>query len=317
MCKGHQLLRACAPFLVCLFQQPVHAQALAPELRHLNVAGHARVYTVEMLGQAVSGNLRPIVVELHGVGTDVRHNGKNRFLPNFSIVANIDPVLIVRPQGANRTWDRIPGSVDDWRRLSGADGVPVDDIAFLRAVIADVAAKDGGDPKRAFLYGISAGGYMSARIACEMAGDFRAVATLIATARADQLAECATAKPIPYLLLASKADPVNPYAGLKLAGRDSLAGAEEVVSYFVHRNGCRNVEERAVPHADQSDRTTATIILHTECAADAEVVFYRLDGAGHTLPSRVSYESDRDHKINRDLETAQELWNFFKRHMSN
>lgn len=315
MCNRRRLLSACAALLIGLFQHPAHAQTPRPELRRLDVAGHSRVYTVESLGGVTEGSLRPIVIELHGLGTDVRDNSKSRFFPDFSTVANLDPVLIVRPQGANRTWDLVPRGVHDWRRLSGADGVPVDDIAFLRAVIADVAAKDGGDPKRAFLYGISAGGYMTARVACEMVDEFRAVANLIATARVDQLEECATAKPIPYLLLVSKSDPVNPYAGEKIAGRASLAGAEETVAHFVRRNECRKVQEDSVPHVDENDETKVTIIRHTECTAAAEVLSYELDGAAHALPSRVRYISDRDLRINRDLETAQELWAFFKRHM--
>ena len=59
----------------------------------------------------------------------------------------------------------------------------VDDVACLRAVLADVTAKDGGDPKRVFLYGISVGGQMAARVACEMADEFRAVAAMLATTR--------------------------------------------------------------------------------------------------------------------------------------
>jgi polyhydroxybutyrate depolymerase len=293
---------------------PVHAQSGKPELRRLDVAGHARVYTVEALG-GPRHTLRPIVVELHGTGTDVRENLKNRFFPNFTTVSNIDPVLIVRPQGANRVWDVLPAKFDDWRRLAGADGVQVDDIAFLRAVVADVAAKDGGDPMRTFLYGISVGGQMAARVACEMADEFRAVAAMIATALASQLEECASAKPIPFLLMASKTDPAVAYAGFRVDARYSRAGAEDTVTSFVRRNGCQQTGEREVAKSDPNDGMAATVVSHSECAAGAEVLFYRLDGSGHALPSRIRYASDRDIKINRDLETAQELWSFFKRFM--
>jgi len=308
-------LQACAVFAAVLYQHPVPAYAAEPELRGLNVKGHPRVYTVEALGGPAAGRARPIIVELHGTGTDVRDHGKTRFLPNFTTVTNIDPVLIVRPQGTNRVWDLLPGNLDDWRRLSGTDGVPVDDIAFLRAVVADVVAKDGGDPKRVFLYGISAGGHMVARVACEMVGEFRALAALIASALVVQLEQCRSAAPVPYLLLVSKNDQVVWYDGLKAGPRDSRAGAEEIIANFVGRNGCRKREERAVPGADPKDGISATIIRHTDCSADAEVWFYRLEGSYHTLPSRVRYQSDGDDKINRDLEAAQELWSFFRSYM--
>ena len=296
------------------FLTAVSAQSGQPQLRRLEVDGHTRVYTVEAIGGAGQGKPRPILVELHGLGNDVRENIKSRHHPNFATVTNLEPALIVRPQGAARTWDHIPGHIKDWRRLSGADGVPVDDIAFLRAVLADTTAKDNGDPKRAYLYGISAGGYMTARIACEMADEFRAIANLIATARVDQLEACRKSKPMPYMLLASKSDPVNPYAGLDRGGGSTLVAAEVLVTHFAVRNGCKTVQEAFVPPGDQTTSTTAVRIQHTECTASSEVLFVKLDGTGHNLPSRVRYESDRDNKINRDLETAQELWDFFNRH---
>jgi polyhydroxybutyrate depolymerase len=287
---------------------PCRADA-AGEIRRLDVAGHSRVYKVEALGPApANGKMRPIIFELHGTGHDVRDANESRFFPNFSTVTGMPSVLLVRPQGANRTWDTIPVGVSDWRRLSGTDGVPVDDIAFLRAVLADVAAKDGGDPSRALLYGISVGGYMTARLACEMDGTFRAIANLIATSLRYQLDACPQGLPTPYLLLMSKTDPVTPYAGLKRDGRNDLVAAEEVVTHFARRNGCGDMKEDVVS-------STTTILRYSGCKNSAEVVLYRLDGAGHTLPSRIQYESDRDNKINRDVETAQELWKFFSRHL--
>src|SRR5438270_3089522 len=130
---------ACALSFAVLSVHPVHAQSGKPELRRLDVAGHSRVYTVEALGGPHRA-LRPILVELHGTGTDVRENLKNRFFPNFTTVSNIEPVILVCPQGAARVWDVLPGKFDDWRRLAGTDGVQVDDVAFLRAVLADVTA---------------------------------------------------------------------------------------------------------------------------------------------------------------------------------
>jgi polyhydroxybutyrate depolymerase len=314
MPTGRRGAWACAALLAAFSGNLVHAQPNKPELRRLEIAGHSRVYTVEVPGGPRHG-LRPILVELHGTGTDVRENLKNRFFPNFTTVSNIEPVIIVRPQGANRVWDVLPGKFDDWRRLSGTDGVQVDDIAFLRAIVADVVRKDGGDPRRVFLHGISVGGQMAARVACEMADELRAVAALLATALASQLEECASAKPIPFLLMASKTDPAIPYAGFKVDARYTRAGAEDTVASFVRRNGCQKTDEREIARSDPNGEMTATVIRHSGCTGGAEVLFYRLDGSAHALPSRIRYESDRNIKINRDLETAQELWSFFKRFM--
>jgi poly(3-hydroxybutyrate) depolymerase len=89
----------------------------------------------------------------------------------------------------------------------------------------------------------------------------------------------------------------------------------KTVASFVRRNGCQKTDEREVTRSDPNGGMMATVVRHSVCTAGAEVLFYRLDGSAHALPSRIRYESDRDIKINRDLETAQELWSFFKRLM--
>ena len=170
----------------------------AEQIRHLDIGGHPRVFKIETLGPTpANGALRPIIVELHGSGVDVREPGASRFFPNFSTVTEMPSALLVRPQGANRVWDVIPGGIANWRRLSGTDGVPVDDIAFLRAVIATWRRKTPATRSGAVLYGISVGGYMTGRLVCEMSDTFRAIGNLIATVRRDQLEACPQGKPIP------------------------------------------------------------------------------------------------------------------------
>jgi polyhydroxybutyrate depolymerase len=299
--------------LAMLMPVKAHPQGMA--LRHLKIAGHDRVYTIEAVGPPKIETKPPIIIELHGLGHDVRRPLSSRFFPNFSAVTQMESAILVRPQGANRTWDHLPSGLDDWRRLSGADGVPVDDIAFLRRVIADVVQNDGGDPNNVFVYGISTGGYMTVKIACEMAGEVSAVANLIATARLDQFERCASSKPVPYLLMASKSDPINPYGGFDRGGGSSLLGAEETVRRMASRNGCQTTSQQDLPANTSDPQMTATILAHAGCTENAQVVFIRLDGSDHALPSGVRYASDRSVKINRELETSQVLWDFFKAHM--
>lgn len=98
--------------------------------------------------------------------------------------------------------------IDTWRRLSGLDGESVDDIGFLRTLIAELVAHENGDGTRLYVVGVSAGGYMIPRIACELSDSVTAVADVIATALLAQLANCANARPVPFLLLVSTTDPV-------------------------------------------------------------------------------------------------------------
>jgi pimeloyl-ACP methyl ester carboxylesterase len=58
------------------------------------------------------------------------------------------------------------------------DGLAVDDVAYLRAVIRDVSARHAVDPRRVFIVGHSNGGFMAHRMACEASDLVAAVVSL-------------------------------------------------------------------------------------------------------------------------------------------
>lgn len=57
----------------------------------------------------------------------------------------------------------------------------MDDIAFMRALIDHLVADENGDPARVYVVGVSSGGFLVPRIACEMGDEVAAVADVIAT----------------------------------------------------------------------------------------------------------------------------------------
>jgi polyhydroxybutyrate depolymerase len=232
----------------------------------------------------------------------------------FGELSELGPALIVRPQGANRTWDVIPAAVNSYRRLSGLDGEKVDDIGFLRALIVRIVEQEGGDPTRVYLVGVSVGGYMAVRVACELSDRVTAVAAVISTARVSQLSHCSSARSIPVLLMASTNDPEVPYAGQRGDDVTGTVSAPETVAFFANRNGCKSRVEEPLPHQDTAIPSTISLIRYLNCTRGADVYFYRVDGSGHSVPSKAAYE-DGDWKAgggrNRDIDTTQVLWSFF------
>lgn len=200
---------------------------------------------------------------------------------------------------------------------SGLDGEPVDDIGFLRELIAELIAHENGDPARVYVAGVSAGGFIIPRIACELSGNVTAVADIIATAREAQLANCTNARPTPFLLLASTTDPNIPYGGRRGDEATATASAIETVSFFVRHNGCTSRAEEPLPHVEADVPSTATLIRYSGCMRGADVFFYRVDGSGHSVPSKAPPEAgswEENGSRNRDFDTAQAVWAFFKAH---
>ena len=293
------------------------ARAADPAIHQIDVGGQTRVYSLDRHDTTGTSGLLPIIIFLPGAGTHLGEAILPRYDLPFATVPGLGPALIVQAQGANRRWDSVPGSIDTWQRLSGLDGVPVDDTGFIKAIVADLIQRENGDPHRVYVAGVSAGGYMAARIACELSDTVTAVADVIATAHASQLSSCDRGRPIPFLLMASTTDPVNPYVGERGDEIAGLASALQTVQTFVKRDDCKQRVERSLPHIAAELQSTVSLTRYSDCKDGSEVLFYRVDGSGHSVPSTAPAEPgdwERHGARNRDIDAAAVIWSFFAAH---
>jgi polyhydroxybutyrate depolymerase len=96
----------------------------------------------------------------------------------------------------------------------------VDDVAFARALVADVEKVTCIDTKRVYAVGFSMGGGMSHYVACHAADVFAAAAPASFDLLQENVAGCTPPRPIAEISFRSSNDTVVPYAG----------GASSVVS---------------------------------------------------------------------------------------
>ena len=66
---------------------------------------------------------------------------------------------------------------------------------------------------------------------------------------------------------------------------------------------------------DPSDGTRVVREAYGSCKAGADVVFYRVEGGGHTWPGGRQYLPERViGKTNRDISASEVIWRFFNEH---
>jgi polyhydroxybutyrate depolymerase len=145
------------------------------------------------------------------------------------------------------------------------------------------------DPARTFVNGMSNGGAMAHRLACEMADVF-AAAGVVAGPILDLPSGCDPARPVPVIGFYGTDDPLVAYGGGFLsegaahrmfrveANRARLYSAQDWAAGWAERNGCRFRGDSLGPGEDIS------VVSYADCSEGAEVVLYTVRGAGHTWP---------------------------------
>ena len=86
-------------------------------------------------------------------------------------------------------------------------------MGFLSALIDRFAKIYSIDKKRVYLTGISNGGLMSFRLACEIPEKIAAVAVVTACMPEDLVPTCSTARAVPVLIIDGNDDPLMPWEG--------------------------------------------------------------------------------------------------------
>jgi polyhydroxybutyrate depolymerase len=92
----------------------------------------------------------------------------------------------------------------------------------------------------------------------------------------------------------------------------------ETLEYWRVLDGCTGQERGALlPHLNSNDRTRVAVVKWTGCRKDTEVLFYKVVGGGHQMPSLAEATNPMSEQKfglrNHDIESAVEIWSFVKR----
>jgi polyhydroxybutyrate depolymerase len=220
-----------------------------------------------------------LVLSLHGGGGS---GISQRALTGFDTVADGHNLLVIYPDGYDKSWA-------DGRGASPADRHHINDVAFLVGLVTKVQHDYGVAPGHVFVTGMSNGGFMSNRLACDRADVFAAVAPVAGTLGVG--VACNPSQPVSVWEAHGTADPLVPFRGGAVRGRGGLShsiSADTMVDKWRSADGCQgDPAMEALP--DVRDGTVVHRYESTGCAANTEVVFYKIDRGGHTWPGGKQY----------------------------
>lgn len=252
----------------------------------------------------------PVLLLLHGGTEGAEQVWRQTSLPTL---ARSEGFIVVAPNALNRHWNDGRGTT-----LGGVAST-ADDVGFLKRVIADVIAKDGGNPKAVFMAGISNGGFMTMHFACRAGSLLRAASYAASTLPKAEETDC-TAPPIPWLAMNGTADPIIPFDGMKAGTvknrepQPELLSADSTFDFWAVRDHCGAfVSKTILPHLNPADPTTAEerVCKGAGGLPSVQVVF---QGGGHSWPN-LQYTAFVQGLLgysNQDVDAGLAIWSFFK-----
>jgi polyhydroxybutyrate depolymerase len=261
--------------LVGCVGRPVSAASARDQPGTFQFGGLTRTYLVHVPPGPPVG----LMLNLHGGGGT---GAGQENLTDFDAVADANNLLMVYPDGYDKSWA-------DGRGASPADRRHVDDVGFLVALAGKLQNDFGVAPGHVFATGMSNGGFMSNKLACDRADVFAAIAPVAGTLGAG--VACNPSRPVSVLEAHGTADPLVPFKGGAVHGRGGVSHSVSVTSMV---DKWRSADRcQGDPSAQKLPNVGHGTLVHrfdsTACADSTEVVFYQIDNGGHTWPGGKQY----------------------------
>lgn len=240
----------------------------------LTMQGIPRSYDVVM--PVMSPTPAPLLIVLHGGGGTAAKMRHYVALDDLTAAAG---VITVYPQGRDRNWN--DGRI-------GQDGQPLsttDDVAFLDAIITTLVQDGRVDPDAVYLAGMSNGGMMALRMACDAQHPIAGIAVIAANMPVGL--ECPVMRPLHILHVIGRDDPILPFAGGDIVARTdkgAVRSAVDTFETFARANGCSTARSQALPDTDPTDGTTVLQITGRDCTSGKQTLAYGIAHGGHTWP---------------------------------
>jgi len=251
----------------------------------------------------------PLVIGLHG-----RPDTGAGFalITEMDKVAEVEGFGLVFPDGLVNQWNYLGDFVDSDRFHNP------NDIRYLEVLIDDLALDINIDRQRVYLMGFSNGGFMTYRVACEVAHPFAGFGVTGALMYPEFEVTCGFARPTPIVIFHGTADGSIRWDGVSHESPDgspkvfTTRTVLESVGYWAAHNGCTDTDPIKTEFAPQQPTQTQIVQFDFEsCAPSADVRFFAMVNAGHVWAggTRLGYTLG---KTPMDINTGQEMWNFFK-----
>lgn len=288
----------------------------------VTTGGERRAAYVQVPKAAADGEPTPLVMAFHGYEETPTSMAEYSGLGAAWGKDGGDGAIVVYPEGKGKAWEGAPYS----KTSNGQDQ------QFVRDLLDRLSATYSVDATRIYAAGMSNGGGLGLKLACDMPHQFSAIASVAGAYYPGTWKGCATrqsdpAKPdsvrfvkaptTPFLEIHGRKDETIEYRGGTRHGSPYLAPMR-VASLYAGRSGCFGAP-RVVTVTSKVNR-----VEWPSCANNSEVMHISIADAAHTWPGEMKGssgagevrrgEGGESNRTNDTITATNEVLAFFERH---
>ena len=265
------------------------------ELFKIKFAGEKRCYLLHIPENFNAKGTKSLIIALHG-GLGSPRNVEEQ--SGLSQTSDSEGFIVCYPQGLNKTWNA-------GECCGKAVKKDRDDVGFISFLIDELLANYDIDPNRVYVTGMSNGGFMCYRLACEIPNKIFGIAPVSATMAAKY---CNPTGSTPIIHFHSYNDSNVPYQGGVGDGpsKSYKAPLDSVFTVWNTLNNCATTKTLVYDGTDY-DRWT-----WSNCSNGFEMELYMTHDGGHQWPMGVKSSGKSDDPsivINANIL----MWEFFKK----
>lgn len=301
----YALLALTLSLLACARSPNTTESTSADSLRTITVDGIERTYILHIpLPYIDNQEAMPVVLSFHGGGGNAQNEMR---VSNFNPLADEEGFIVVYPNGNGRFEDKLltwnGGTCCGYAVTNN-----IDDVGFVRTLIADLQTIINIDTKRIYATGLSNGGIFSYRLACDASDLFAAIAPVAGT---QNYIRCQPSESVSVLHFHGTADENLPYNGG--SGPKSVAGMQFVsvkdsIKFWLNFNQC--LVSAQTESFDDIQHDT-----YTNCANGTTTVeLYTIIGGGHAWPGSNGPAGPGGDLPTQSISATKIIWEFFVAH---
>lgn len=268
--------------------------------------GVTRMYQLHVPAKYNPQTPTPFLLALHGGGGDMSYQANDKY---YKQISKSDEVgfIVAFPNGYSKFKSGKFATWNAGKCCGDARDNNIDDVGFLKELVSRVTSQLNVDKNKIFATGMSNGGMMSYRLACELADTFKGIAAVAGT---DNTINCTPKNPISILHIHAKNDDHVLFNGGSGKGTKDKTKVTEfnsvpnTISKWVKFNGCNETPKRVL------EKEGAYCDLYSPCKNNTEVKLCVTETGAHSWPGGEKVRGSES--TSKAISANDMMWDFFQ-----